>query len=387
MFSWSEEGGIGANEQSAPGPTNPFPNGEPMSYYPVPFLLSTHGYGFWLDSTWYNVYELASARADAWRVWTAGPTLAFEVLVPIPGDTRPWPYQIIDLFTARTGRPMLAPDWSYGPRRRVGHSSTVNGVNELQLMRDLKLAITTFDDNNHFTPRGAVPGEVADDTIDNVAKRALGYRVVAYFNPFFSIDPTDPIAATTAQGQQNGSFLRNQAGDFSTAWIVTGGHMVTLDMVDFTSPAAAAWYTALFDQAIAAHYSGWMYDFGEYVQTDAVAANGMTGEELHNLYPVLYQKAAHDALEAGPLAGDWNVFARSGYTGANQWVPQVWSGDPGASFDPADGLPAQLRAGLNIGIAGVANWGSDIGGFKCVADGTEPPHGDLLTPRIQFAPL
>jgi alpha-D-xyloside xylohydrolase len=384
LYSWSEEGGIGGSEQSDPGPYNPFPNGEAMSYYPVPFFLSTRGYGFWLDSTWYNTYDLASDRPDAWRVWAAGPELAFEVLVPIPGDPRPWPYQIIDLFTQRTGRPMLAPDWTYGPRRRVGHGSIQNGVNELQAMRDLKLAITAFDDANHFTPRGPVPGEVAAFTVDNAAKRALGYRAVAYFNPFFSIDPTDPIAPITAMGQSAGYFLRDQAGDFSTAWILTGGAIVNLDMVDFTSDAAAAWYTSLFGQAIAANYSGWMYDFGEYVQTDAVAANGMTGEELHNLYPVLYQKAAHDALEQGPLAGDWNVFARSGYTGASQYVPQVWGGDPGASFDPADGLPAQLRAGINIGLSGVPNWGSDIGGYKCLTDGTGAADGELLTRWIEL---
>src|SRR5262249_38944448 len=63
MYSWPEEGGIGGPERQAPGPANPYPNGEAMSYYPVPFFLSTRGYGFWLDSTWYNEYDLASDRA------------------------------------------------------------------------------------------------------------------------------------------------------------------------------------------------------------------------------------------------------------------------------------------------------------------------------------
>ena len=43
-------------------PSNPFPNGEAMTYYPVPFFLSTRGYGFWLDTTWRNEFDFASDR-------------------------------------------------------------------------------------------------------------------------------------------------------------------------------------------------------------------------------------------------------------------------------------------------------------------------------------
>src|SRR5262249_4001733 len=121
----------------------------------------------------------------------------------------------------------------------------------------------------------------------------------------------------------------------------------------------------------------------EYTQADAVGANGMSGEELHNLYPVLYQKAAHDKLESGPHAGDWLLFARAGYTGASQYVPVVWSGDPAASFDPADGLPSMVRAAINMGISGVPNWGGDIGGYHCFADGAEKADGELLTRWIE----
>jgi hypothetical protein len=64
-----------------------------------------------------------------------------------------------------------------------------------------------------------------------------------------------------------------------------------------TNPAAVTWYGTLLQRAIDMGYDGWMLDFGEYVQPDVVAWNGMTGEELHNLFPVLYHRASHDALE------------------------------------------------------------------------------------------
>ncbi len=383
MYSWTEEGGIGFGEGQAPGANNPYPNGESMSYYPVPFFVSTGGYGFWLDSTWWNEADLAADHDDAWRIWHIGPTLAFEVYTPIPGDARPWPYHLVDLFTAATGRPMLPPAWSFGPRRRFAAGDMVDGKTQAQAMRDLDLAITAFDDTNHFLPRGEPPGQAADRAVSNAAMRKLGYRATCYFNPFFSDDPTDAIAPTAAAGAGLGYFLKNTAGAFSKGWILTGGNVANLYMLDFTNAPGGGWYTTQFDAALGAGYSGWMYDFGEYTQADAVGANGMIGEELHNLYPVLYQKAAHDKLEASPLAGDWLLYARSGYTGASQYMPAVWSGDPAASFDPADGLPSMVRAAINIGIAGVPNWGGDIGGYHCFSDGAEKADGELLARWIE----
>jgi alpha-glucosidase len=388
MYSWVEEGGLGSNEGEAPGPVNPWPNGEPMAYYPVPFFLSTSGYGAWIDTTYYNRFDLATAaRADAWRLFSISPTLAYEIFVPRAGDPRPWPYHIIDRFTERTGRPMVPPAWTFGPRRRINHGDRQGDVSEIQAMRDLDLAITAMDDAFHYLPNGAPPDRLAELPAQIAEARRLGYRVNGYFNSFFSLNPDDPVAADTRFGLEQGYFLKKPGGEVAESWIITGGSTVTMYVLDFTSAAATAWYTGLFQRALDAGHVGWMYDFGEYVPFDAVAASGMKGEELHNLYPVLYQKAAYERLEASSLRGDWLTFVRSGYTGASRWSPMVWAGDPAASFESSDGLPSMVRAGINIGVSGVPNWGGDIGGFHCVADGGEKADGELLTRWIQQGAL
>lgn len=383
LYSWPEEGGLAQGESVPPGPTNPFPNGETMTYYPVPFFLSTKGYGFWLDSYWRNEFDLATDHADAWRVWEIGPDIAYEVYVPIPGDTRPWPYQIIDLFTQRTGRPMIPPAWSFGPRRRIDVNATVNGVPEVAEMRALQLPITVVDDSVHFLPNGSEVGREQTLTTWVQANLISGCATLAYYNPYLPDDPTSPIYSDTQEALANGWLLKDASGNPITVGLISG-HLQTVYSIDFTNPAATAWYQSLFDRAIKIGYVGWMYDFGEYVQPQTVAYNGMTGEELHNLYPVLYQKAAYDYLQTTSLKGEWYTFVRSGYTGASQWSPMVWSGDPDASFGSAMGLPATVRAGINIGISGVANWGSDIGGFKCLPpDGSALANGELITRWIE----
>jgi alpha-glucosidase (family GH31 glycosyl hydrolase) len=378
MYSWPEEGGLSMGEKAKASPTNPYPNGEGMTYYPVPFMLSTNGYGFWLDSTWRNQFDLDIDKPDRWRSWHIGPTINYEIYVPT-NDMRPWPLQIIDLFTATTGRPMVPVKWSFGPRRRMNRQTLVNGIPEAQVMRDQDLAITAADDTLHFLPGGDLPPD-SELTPWLALLKQLGYAPVCYFNSLVSTDPTAAIAPQAMTALQNHWFLEDANHDPSIVFLLSGG-AVNVYQVDVSNADAAKWFTGLFDQALTRGYLGWMYDFGEYVQPEVVASNGMTGEEFHNLYPVLYDKVAHDAL--AQTSYDWYFFARSGYTGSQQYAPMVWSGDPDASFSDAEGLPAQVRAGINLGVSGVANWGSDIGGYKCQADGGAAADGELLARWIE----
>lgn len=382
IYSWAEEGGIGQGEGTKAGPTNPFPNGESMTYFPIPFFLSTRGYGFWLDSTWRNTFDFAVDPADVWRVWDTGPKTAFEVFLPRRDDARPWPQRIIDAFTARVGRPMAPAPWIFGPRRRVGRGSMVGDVGEIEAMRDQDLALTAVDDSVHFLPKGSHVG--VEDELAAWTKRAhaLGYKVLGYYNSLFADLPDSPIYDFLSEGKKKGYFLKNEDGSLSTVELVSGSYLPVLQ-VDVTNPDAVAWYQKTFDWALDLGYDGWMQDFGEYVQTNQYGANGMSGEELHNLYPVLYDKAVYDKMENGPRKGDWLAFARAGYTGSSAYTPAAWSGDPAASFEDTDGLPSMPRAAINIGISGVPHWGGDIGGFHCASDGSAAADGELWARWIQ----
>ena len=381
VYNWPEEGGLTMGEDVPPSLDNPYPNGGTMTYYPVPFFLSTRGYGFWLDTTYFNQFELASESPDAWRAWEIGPTLAFEVYVPHTGDTRPWPLQVLDTFTATTGRAMIPPDWSFGPRRRINRDGMVNGVPEIQAMRDQGLALTMVDDTLHFQPNGNDLGHEDELRAWVDSATALGYKMIGYFNPYFSSDPASPLASVTATGVANDYFLKTPDDTLGTVTLISGGTLTVYTM-DPTNPDAVAWFTAQFKRALDLGYVGWMYDFGEYVQGNWKAHDGETGASLHDAFPVLYDKAAHDALEA-VKPGDWYYFSRSGYTGAQQYAPMTWSGDPDASFGQAEGLPAQVRAAITLSMSGVAHVGSDIGGFKCQHNTADTANGELLARWIE----
>ena len=62
-------------------------------------------------------------------------------------------------------------------------------------------------------------------------------------------------------------------------------------MVDFTNPEARQWIKNIIKQnMIEIGMSGWMADFGEMIQHDCKIANGKTGLEYHNQYPLIGPK-------------------------------------------------------------------------------------------------
>jgi alpha-D-xyloside xylohydrolase len=131
-----------------------------------------------------------------------------------------------------------------------------------------------------------------------------------------------------------------------------------VSIIDVTHPDAAAWYTDMLRDNLQLGADVFKTDFGEGVPPEVVAYNGMTGLELHNLYPLLYNDLVADVTRA-VTGGPGMVWGRSTYAGGQRHAAQ-WGGDPNCTF-PA--MASTLRGGLSMAIVGHAFWSHDIGGF------------------------
>ena len=81
-------------------------------YKPIPFYMSTTGYGLWVDTTAEAIFDMnASSRDD---VSITVPAQKLRVLL-IQGPEFP---RILDRFTALAGRSMLPPYWRFAPLDR-----------------------------------------------------------------------------------------------------------------------------------------------------------------------------------------------------------------------------------------------------------------------------
>ena len=130
-----------------------------------------------------------------------------------------------------------------------------------------------------------------------------------------------------------------------------------LACVDVTNPAACAWFQSKLRKLLDIGIATFKTDFAEQSPIDAIYHDGRTGTEVHNIYPMLYNKVAFELTEE--YFGRGLVWGRAGYTGSQRY-PIQWGGDSYASFAQMTG---QLRGLLGYGMSGVPFCSHDVGGF------------------------
>jgi alpha-D-xyloside xylohydrolase len=114
-------------------------------------------------------------------------------------------------------------------------------------------------------------------------------------------------------------------------------------------------------------------DFGEEVDEGAVYT-GLAGNQYHNLFALLYAKAAWEATERVRGAGQGIIWARSAWAGSQRY-PVHWAGDAASTYDA---LAGTLCGGLHFGLSGFAFWSHDVGGIHGIPDYVETrPTNDL----------
>ncbi len=80
---------------------------------------------------------------------------------------------------------------------------------------------------------------------------------------------------------------------------------------------------------------------------------------IGNLYPREYAKGFYEGMAREGQKNIVNLL-RCAWAGSQKYGALVWSGDIASSFDS---MRNQLTAGLNMGIAGIPWWTTDIAGF------------------------
>ena len=101
--------------------------------------------------------------------------------------------------------------------------------------------------------------------------------------------------------------------------------------------------------------------------------------EIGNLYPREYAKMAYEGMEKEGQENILNLL-RCAWAGSQKYGALVWSGDIDSSFRS---LRSQFAAGLNMGIAGIPWWTTDIGGFHG-GNINDPAFKECLTRWFQF---
>jgi len=339
------------------------------SYFPVPWAVSDKGYGVAVGGEFITQMDLCSESFSGepelrFGAWTDTLDLFFFT----SGSAR----QAVSDWTLASGPPAEAPSWTWGPWIGV-QRGTKELLSAADFLRQNDIPATAlwaqdwiggrensfggYDLPYHWEwDEELYPGLPA--AIEDL--HARGFAFLSYFNPFIT-EPHEEYEIAQAEGY----LPRTPDGDDYTFSIVDRFGSV----VDLANPDAWDWALDYMVAAAEMGHDGWMCDFAEWMPFDAVVGDGLSGQDHHNAYPVLWHELNMQALDSVWGEGNALCFGRSGWAGDHRFTPVTWGGDQETSFARDDGIPTAREIGVGLGLSGVGRYGSDIAGFSSVWDG------------------
>lgn len=309
-------------------------------YKSVPLAISNRGYGVFLHHGQEAVFDVGATSTSSASVLVHDDQLDLFVLL---GD----PKQVLSRYTALTGRPPVPPEWSFGvwmSKCMYANRGEVQEVLTAAQAHGIPVDVVNLDPL-WLAGRAAEYKDFCHFEWDDAAFGPLeefvgwlhgqGVRLCLWVNPHLLEDRRgwDPDVCVEG-GRIRDPFYADRA------------------FVDLTG-AGREWWDRELRRLVAAGVDAFKLDYGEVLPATARMADGRTGAEVHNLYPLLASKTAYEA--GAPLA-----FTRSGTAGSQRY-PLHWAGDAQSTWA---GLAGCLRGGLAASWSGFAHWTSDIGGFS-----------------------
>lgn len=338
---WNEDGGTSSEQ----------------AYKNIPFYLTNRGYGVLVNHPERVSFEVASEKVERVQFSVPGETLEYFIIYG------PSPKDVLNRYTALTGRPALPPAWSFGLWLSTSFTTnydepTVTGFIDEMAARDLPLHVFHFDcfwmkefnwcdfqwDERCFPDPAGM--------LQRLKQRGL--HICVWINPYIA-QRSKLFEEAAAQGY----LLKRPNGDV-WQW---DQWQAGMGMVDFTHPGARQWFADKLRVLLEMGVDTFKTDFGERIPTDVIYHDSADPVRMHNYYTYLYNQTVFELLREVRGEGEALVFARSATVGGQQF-PVHWGGDSTATFVS---MAESLRGGLSLGLSGFGFWSHDIGGFEQTA--------------------
>ena len=328
-----------------------------VSYKNIPFYLTNHNYGVFVNHPEKVSYEIASENVQNVQFSVPGEKLDFFI---IGGDSMKG---VLQNYTKLTGKPPLPPAWSFGLWLSTSFTTdydeeTVTGYIEGMAQRDIPLEVFHFDcywmkefqwcdflwDERMFPDPVGMLKRLKDK----------GLKICVWINPYIA-----QKSKLFDYAREKGYLLKLKNGDVWQWDLWQAG----MGIVDFTNQEACQWYQGLLKGLLEMGVDCFKTDFGERIPTNVEYCDGSDPMKMHNYYAYLYNETVYELLEKEKGKAEAVVFARSATVGAQKF-PVHWGGDCWATYQS---MAESLRGGLSLSMSGFGFWSHDIGGFESTA--------------------
>jgi alpha-D-xyloside xylohydrolase len=330
----------------------------PRSYKNVPFYVSTAGYGIYFNHSSRMTFWVGSRSAADIQVAVDDPFLDYFFIAGSIKD-------VLAGYTRLTGRPQVPPAWTFGYwQSKISYKSAEEVLEIARQMRahqipcDVIHLDTFWFKEDWYCDLEFDPVRFPDPEGFFKQLKDLGIRVSLWQLPYIPEGSAYFEELKAVDG-----FVKTKDGAiYDSKTCFTPGFKGVVGIIDFTNPKAVAVFQARVRRLLELGASVIKTDFGEFAPVDGVYHNGTLGRRMHNLYPLLYNKAAFEVTQA--VTGEGVVWARSAWAGSQRY-PLHWGGDSSPNFH---NIIPQLCGGLSLGLSGFAFWSQDIGGFCGTTD-------------------
>lgn len=338
----------------------------------VPFALSSLNYGFLWNNPAVGRAVFSMNRTE----WIAEASKEIDYWITV-GET---PKEILQNYTEVTGRAPAFPDdllglWQCKLRYRTqeevlktAHACLDHGVKIDMIVIDF--FHWTYQGDWKFDPTyWPDPKAMIDELHD------MGIKVVVSVWP-----SVDKKSENFADMWERGLLIRTERGAIQT--YEYQGDCVEIDA---TNPETRKYVWDIckknyYDLGIDGFWLDnsepdfGVYDFDNYRYYIGTALS------CSNIYPQYYSRVFYDNLKA---LGKKDIVSllRSCWAGSQKYANVVWSGDVPSTFES---LRDQLQCGLNMGLAGIPWWTTDVGGFM-TDDWQDEDFKQLLIRWFEFA--
>lgn len=317
----------------------------------VPFYLSDRGYGFLWNNPAIGKVVFGNNRTE----WTAERTKKLDYFITA-GET---PAAVLEQYTAVTGRSPIMPEYVLGlwqSKLRYRDQTEVLRVAGEYKKRGIIPAVLVID-FFHWTRQGEYRFDPKDwpapeEMIEELAKEGIHTMV--------SVWPTvDTGAEDRTEMEDKGYLVQNDRGlSIHMNWMGEARFWdpFTKEAREFVWQLCKKHY---YDKGVRMfwldeaepEYGPYDYDLFRYQEGPAL--------EVSNYYPVQYARAFWEGMREQGQDFVMNL-VRCAWAGSQKYGTLIWSGDVHSSFRA---LREQVQAGISMGLAGIAWWTTDVGGF------------------------
>lgn len=311
-------------------------------YKPIPFFMSSRGYGVFYHTSCPMTLDFGHAYAQAQTAFLGDENVDMFLMVGTPKE-------VLGAYTTLTGKSPLPPVWSFGLwMSRITYKSEQEAREVAAKLQEYRIPCDVIHlDTGWFEEDWLCNYQFSKSRFDD-PKQLLadlnrdGYRVCLWQIPYFT-----PRNELFSELVERGLAVKNADGNLPTDDAV----------LDFSNPETVAWYQEKLGGLLELGVSAIKADFGEAAPLTGVYSSGKSGFTEHNLYPLRYNKAVYEVTER--THGEGVIWGRSTWAGSQRY-PLHWGGD---CENNDMGMLCSLRGGLSFGASGFSYWSHDVGGF------------------------